>query len=57
MKNSLRLALVFVVLVLAGLVGMLIAEGVRDILFLACATAPLIIGAWSWWRSRVQETR
>ncbi|MET1083183.1 MAG: hypothetical protein ABWY12_09090 [Burkholderiales bacterium] len=36
--------LLFVALALIGLVGMLMAEGPLDTLFLAAATAPLAIG-------------
>lgn len=46
-----RIPLLLSLLVLIGLVGMLVAEGVWDVAFLLCATAPLAIGWLAWLRA------
>lgn len=43
-QSPVAFPLLFMALALVGLVGMLMAEGPLDTLFLAAATAPLAIG-------------
>lgn len=50
--KRLQALMLMALVVIAGLIGMLLAEGPLDQLFLLLASLPLILGGWRWWRSR-----
>lgn len=46
--GTLQLVLVLALISIGGLVGMLLAEGIWDWVFLCCSMLPLVIGGWRW---------
>lgn len=56
-QSPFTVPLIFAALALAGLIGMLIAEGPLDGLFLAAASAPLAVGGICWARAPRRQGR
>lgn len=54
-RRTLALVLVLALICIAGIVGMLLSDSALDWLFFAMTAAPLLIGAWRWWKSRGDE--
>jgi|GEM_PF-5414532 len=50
--GTLTLVLILALICIGGLVGMLLAEGIWDWMFLVLSSSPLIIGGWRWLSSR-----
>ncbi len=50
--RAIWLVLALALLALAGIVGMLLADGGWDWLFFAMLLLPPAVGAWQWWRLR-----
>ncbi len=47
-RRTLALVLLLALAAIAGIVGMLLAEGGWDLLFLAMTALPLLVGGWRW---------
>lgn len=56
-RNTLRGVLVLMLCAIAGIVGMLVAEGIWDRAFFALTALPLVLGGWRAWRHRGDGTR
>ncbi|WP_242113273.1 hypothetical protein [Luteimonas aquatica] len=51
-RGSLSLVLVLALICMAGIVGMLLGDGVLDAACFAMAAVPLLVGLWRWRAAR-----